>query len=220
MENLPIRDGQMLAELQSALAEARETKAADWRRSLPVLTGSTVTLRELRVSDASSLLAMISTDEVSRFMTPPPRTLEGFERFIAGTHRERAAGRYVCFGVVPNGVDTAVGIFQVRQLDPEFATAEWGFALGSGYWGRGVFVAGARLVVDFAFGVVGAHRLEARAVVANGRANGALRKIGAVQEGVLRQSFLRHGRYLDQTLWTILKDDWFGGRSDWGSHLH
>jgi RimJ/RimL family protein N-acetyltransferase len=46
-----------------------------------------------------------------------------------------------------------------------------------------VFVDGAKMVVDFAFDVVGTHRLEARAAVANGRGNGALRKVGALQEG-------------------------------------
>ena len=34
------------------------------------------------------------------------------------------------------------------------------------------------------------------------------RKMGAVQEGVLRKSFLKNGEYLDQTLWTILEEDW------------
>ena len=52
------------------------------------------------------------------------------------------------------------------------------------------------------------HRLEARAAVRNGRGNGALRKIGAVQEGLLRKSFLKDGEYLDQALWTILDEDW------------
>ena len=50
----------------------------------------------------------------------------GFERFIEWTSREQAAGRYVCFGIVPRGCDQVVGIIQVRQLDPTFATAEWG----------------------------------------------------------------------------------------------
>jgi len=54
------------------------------------------------------------------------------------------------------------------------------------------------------------HRLEARAAVKNGRGNGALRKIGAVQEGLLRKSFQKNGEYLDQALWTILKEDWAG----------
>ena len=75
------------------------------------------TLRELRLSDAASLLAMLSTEEVSRFISPPPTTVEGFERFIAWTHRERAAGNYICFAVVPQNMDTAVGIFQALVVE-------------------------------------------------------------------------------------------------------
>jgi RimJ/RimL family protein N-acetyltransferase len=76
-----------------------------------------------------------------------------------------------------------------------------------------MFVDGSKLVLDFAFDVVGAHRLEARAAVRNGRGNGALRKIGAVQEGVLRRSFLRNGEYLDQMLWSLLAEDWRDSKS-------
>jgi ribosomal-protein-alanine N-acetyltransferase len=180
----------------------------NWKQALPVLAGSSFTLRELRAEDAPSLLAMLTTEEVSRFISPPPTTVEGFERFIAWTHREREAGAYACFAIVPDGMTTAIGIFQVRSLEPGFGTAEWGFAMGAAFWGSGIFAEGAPLVLDFAFGVIGAQRLEARAAVANGRGNGALRKIGAVQEGLLRRSFLRHGQYHDQVLWGILADDW------------
>jgi RimJ/RimL family protein N-acetyltransferase len=160
------------------------------------------------MDDAASLLAMLTTEEVARFITPPPTTLEGFERFILWARQERKKGLYICFAVVPEGMDQAIGLFQVRSLEPAFGTAEWGFAIGSAFWGTGVFVEGARLVLDFAFDVVGIHRLEARAAVANGRGNGALRKIGAVQEGVLRRSFPRNGHYHDQVLWSILSEDW------------
>ena len=173
-----------------------------------MMTGTTFTMRELRIEDAPSLLAMLTTEEVARFISPPPTTVEGFERFIAWAHHERRAGGYVCFAIVPNGINVAIGIFQVRSLDPGFATGEWGFAMGSRFWGSGIFVEGARLVLDFAFDVIGTGRLEARAAVANGRGNGALRKIGAVQEGLLRRSFLREGHYHDQVLWGILADDW------------
>ena len=181
---------------------------SDWKAGLPVLTGSTFTLRELRLEDAASLLAMLTTEEVSRFISPPPTTVEGFERFIIWAHRERQAGNYACYAVVPQGMTTAVGIFQLRSLDSGFTTAEWGFALGSQFWGTGIFAESARMIVDFAIDVVDVHRLEARAAVANGRGNGALRKIGAVQEGLLRRSFLRHGQFHDQVLWGILADDW------------
>ena len=33
-------------------------------------------------------------------------------------------------------------------------------------------------------------------------------KVGAVQEAVLRKSFLCNGEYLDQVLWAIVEDDW------------
>lgn len=190
--------------------------SSDWRQMLPVLKGKGITLRELRIDDAASLLALLTTDEVTRFISPPPTTIEGFERFIQWAQRERSVGRYICFAIVPDGYDTAVGLFQLRQLDPSFGTAEWGFALASAFWGSGLFVSGAELVIDFAFDVIGAHRLEARAAVENGRGNGALRKLGAVQEGILRKSFLRGGRYHDQSLWAILAHDWHRSKAVWG----
>ena len=183
---------------------------SDWRAGLPVLCGDTVTLRELRRSDAPSLLALLTTEEVSRFISPPPTTLEGFEKFIEWTHEKRREGRYACFAVVPEGMETAIGIFQVRALDADFATAEWGFVLGSPYWGRGFFLEGAELVVPFAFDTLGVHRLEARACVENERGTGALRKVGATREGVLRQSLAKDGRYYDQAVWSLLATDWAG----------
>jgi RimJ/RimL family protein N-acetyltransferase len=222
MEKMPFHESDQISDVHAVMSAATPATVTttDWRQKLPVLTGSLATLRELRLSDAPSLLSMLSTEEVARFISPPPTTIEGFERFIAWTHRERAVGAYVCFAVVPHGMDTAIGIFQVRQLEPGFGTAEWGFALGSPFWGTGVFIDAAKLVVNFTFDVIGSHRLEARAAVANGRGNGALRKIGASQEGVLRKSFLRDGEYLDQTLWTILGDDWRRNRTQGSTRVH
>jgi len=109
---------------------------------------------------------------------------------------------------VPEGEARVVGIIQVRQLDNSFTTAEWGFALGADYWGTGLFHESALAVIGFAFEQIGVHRLEARAAVANGRGNAALRKLGATPEGVLRRSFLRYGEYLDQVIWGLVATDW------------
>jgi RimJ/RimL family protein N-acetyltransferase len=195
-------------QVASTPAATAWSPAEDWRRKLPVLSGDGITLRELRMSDAPALLELLNAGEVAQFISPPPTTVDGFERFIAWAQHERAAGRYICFAVVPEGMDTAVGIFQIRQLEPSLGIAEWGFALGHAFWGSGAFVAGARLAIEFAFESVGVHRLEARAAVANGRGNGALMKVGAVREGLLRRSFLRFGHYQDQVLWSLVRDDW------------
>jgi len=190
-----------------------------WRQGLPTLTGSQVILRELRFSDAPALFAAMSSAEVSCFISPPPATIEGFEKFIAWSLRQRAAGEYICFAVVARGSDHAIGLFQIRSLEAGFGTSEWGFAIASEYWGTGMFTDGAELALRFAFEVLGAHRLEARAALRNGRGTGALLKMGATQEGVLRRSFLRNGEYLDQGLWSILAEDWLEAKAVWGSRL-
>lgn len=213
MENVPQRN-------QLPQAPEQAVSAFDWHFGLPSIRGSKVTLREVRESDAPALMAMLTCEEVAEFISPLPRTEEGFKEFISEVHEQRLAGQSFCYGIVPDGYDDAMGLFQVRQLEPGFVSAEWGFALGSPFWGSGVFQEGARAIIDFAFGVVGVHRLEARSIASNGRGNAALHKMGAMQEGILRRSFIRNGRYFDQILWSILKEDWRQSRAVWGPKLH
>jgi RimJ/RimL family protein N-acetyltransferase len=104
--------------------------ASDWHTGLPLIAGDGVTLRELRLSDAATLFAMLTTEEVSRFISPPPTTVAGFERFIAWTIRQRRAGEYICFGIVPDGGESAIGLIQVRAQHGQWDTAEWGLRSG------------------------------------------------------------------------------------------
>jgi [ribosomal protein S5]-alanine N-acetyltransferase len=216
MEKMPYR-----AQLDTAVAarDGGHAVSTDWQRGLPTLHDGQVALRELRASDAPSLFTMLTTEEVSRFISPPPTSVEGFERFIAWTLRQRVAGTYACFAVTLKGFDTAIGIFQIRQLEAGFGTAEWGFAIGMPFWGSGVFRHSADLVLQFAFETLGVHRLEARAAVANGRGNGALLKVGAVQEAVLARSLALNGGYLDQVLYSILEEDWRASRRSISSRM-
>jgi RimJ/RimL family protein N-acetyltransferase len=209
MEKMPYQAGM---ETQLVHASTVETLSSDWQRGLPTLTGKQVVLRELRQSDAPALFAMVTTEEVARFISPPPTTVDGFERFIEWTLQQRRAGVYACFAVTLRGFDTAIGLFQVREIEPNFQAAEWGFAIGSPFWGTGVFQEAAQQMLGFVFDTVDVHRLEARAAVQNGRGNGALRKVGAVREAILRQSLLRNGLYLDQVLYSILDVDWRAAR--------
>ncbi len=192
--------------------ETRQTDSdavlPNWRDGLPKLAAPGLLIRELETSDAAPLRELLTNARVSQFLAAAPDSVGGFERFIARTHQERAAGNYFCFGVVPEGQSTAVGIFQMWRLEPGFSTAEWGFALGHPYWGRGLFVGGASLVLDFAFNRVGVHRLEARVSVDNHRGAAAIRKLGAVREGVLRKCFRSGDEYVDYVMWALLDEEW------------
>jgi RimJ/RimL family protein N-acetyltransferase len=204
--------------IETGRAGVPPLKPAVWRGALPALTVPGATLRELRGSDARSLFSLLATVEVSRFISPPPATAEGFDAFIAWAQKKRAAGEYVCYGVIPTGFDAAVGILQIQM--PPGSPAEWGFALGSPFWGTGLFPGGADAVLDFAFRTIGLSQLGARAMVDNDRGNGALRKVGAVREALLPGSFVRNGSTHDQYYWTLTPEDRPRRKIVWEGPLH
>ena len=183
-------------------------------RQLPELASGPVRLRELRLSDPPSLTEAMGCARVGKHLSPGPTSVAETEEFIAWMRYARTRGRHICFGVIPRGMNAAVGVFQLWPLEPSFHTAEWGFALGHRFWGTGLFEAGARLVTQYAFETLGVVRLEARAALDNVRGNGALKKLGAVPEGVLRKCCLSNGEYRDHMMWSILADDWHAANKD------
>jgi RimJ/RimL family protein N-acetyltransferase len=190
------------------MSEDPSAIASTWRTELPVLAGRTVTLREPAFQDLGPLLELLKLRDATRFGVDEPISDLGVQDLIDRAARERAAGVAVTYSITISASRTLVGLVQVRQLDPSFEAAEWECTIAPSARGTGIFLEAARLAGSFAFGTLGVHRLEARVLVQNGRANGALRKLGAAQEGVLRRSVRRSGEYLDQVLWSLLKEDW------------
>ena len=185
-----------------------------WQHQQPELASGPVRLRELRLSDASSLSETLGCAKVAEHLSPRPTSVAEIEEFIVWTREARKAGRFICFGVIPQGSEDAVGVFQIWPIEPTFRTAEWGFALGHRFWGTGLFEAGARLATAFAFGTLGVLRLEARAAVDNVRGNAALKKLGAVPEAVLRKCLLANGEQRDHVMWSILAEEWRAANDD------
>lgn len=201
----------LLARTSDSMTDSRSVcePGLEWRSRLPALTGSVILLRELHQNDAASLHEALSVPEVQRALSIAPLGdgPAGISHYIETAHLERAAGQRFCFGVVPRGCDMAVGLFEVRAMETGFHRAEWRAAIAPEFWGSGVFADGARLVLDFLFGTIGARRLEARAAVTNLRAAGALMKVGAIREALLRAPCTQSGSGREQALWTILAED-------------
>jgi RimJ/RimL family protein N-acetyltransferase len=181
-----------------------------WRTELPVLAGRLVTLREPVSQDLGPLVDLLSFADATRFgMDDAAEVTElSVQETIERALRDRAASLAYTYAIVLASSRTLAGLIQVRQLDPAFQAAEWECTIAPSSRGSGIFLEAARLAGSFTFGSIGAHRIEARALLRDGRANGALRKLGAVQEGVLRRSVRRGSEYYDQVLWSVLKDDW------------
>lgn len=179
-----------------------------WRKELPVLQGPTLTLREPASTDIGPLIDLLATSDATPFGIDDAVGDVSVMGFIERAIDDRGKGVACTYLVTLTGARTAVGLIQVRALDPVFETAEWEGLLAPSVRGTGLFLEAARLAGSFAFDTLGSHRLESRVLLQNGRAQGALRKLGAAQEGILRRSLRRDGQYFDQMLWSILKEDW------------
>ncbi|NUR53327.1 MAG: GNAT family N-acetyltransferase [Acidobacteria bacterium] len=187
---------------------SRGRDVRDWRERVPVLSSRTVTLREICAADAPMLVRELSAASVAEHIRPAPPSVEGFKRYVRWAQQQRRAGVHVSFGIVPPGHRHAVGVVQMWPIEPDFSTAEWGLALGETYWGRGLGLASARLLIDFAVSRMGVCRLEARSVDANHGMNAILRKVGAVPEGRLRNGFRCGDVVRDYVMWAVLAEDW------------
>jgi RimJ/RimL family protein N-acetyltransferase len=190
------------------MSDPTSLTVTNWRMELPVLTSRTVTLREPVSSDLGPLVDLLSLADATRFTLDEPVSEVAVQQLIDRMTRDRAAGRAFAYVVTQTATRAVIGLALVRQLDPAFEAAECECTIAPSSRGSGVFLEAARLIGSFTFGSIGTHRLEARVLLRNGRANGALRKLGAVQEGVLRRSVRQAGDYLDQVLWSMLKEDW------------
>ena len=202
------------------MSDSSVVGVSTWRNELPTLAGRTITLREPVPQDLGPLVELLSHGDSTRFGIEEPVSDVGVQELIDRAARERANGTSVTYVMALAGTRTIAGLLQVRQLDPGFEAAEWECTIAPSSRGSGIFIEAARLAGSFAFGTLGAHRLEARVLLQNGRGNGALRKLGAVQEGVLRRSVRYAGEYFDQVLWSILKEDWGDHWVSTGPRVH
>ncbi len=190
-------------------AAAGDAVRTNWREALPTLAGASLTLREPVAADALSLLTALPGDALAQIVPDPPAaSVAGLELLIAQLQAGRRAGTTACWVIVPAATGVPIGLVGVRSMDHTCSMVE-GFAVtAEEFRGTSIFQTAGRLVLGCLFGQMGVHRAEFRIDVRNGRANGALRKLGATQEGLLRRARAADGEFHDQVLWAIVATDW------------
>src|SRR4051794_16502897 len=176
---------------------------------LPVLMGRRLHLREPTRADGESLFACLGDAEVTRFLAfDPPRTLRDTLDFLDRVETWRQQDREYVFLIASRATDEPLGATGLRHIDLRLGTAQTGTWLRRSEWGTGVNDEAKALLLDYAFGPLGLHRVEARIAVDHVRSRRASEKLGAVAEGTLRESFRKDGLASDQVLYSILAPDW------------
>ena len=170
------------------------------------LVGRFVRLEPLRDAHREPLRAACNADQAIWQIYPYSMAGDGFEPYWTRSMRRIAAGEAVLYAVVKDGALVGVSGF---GLDPINATAEiGGTSLHPDVRGGPVTPETPRLMLAHAF-ASGARRVQFKVDAANLRSAAAMRKIGAVQDGVLRQDQITWtGRVRDTIIFSILDTEW------------
>lgn len=110
-------------------------------------------------------------------------------------------------GGTPLG-STLLGGVMFRTMDVAMGVAEAGCWLEPAGTGRGLITRACRLIIDWAVGERGLHRIEWQVAAANAASIAVAQRLGMSRDGVLRESYVRHGKRVDIELWSVLAPEW------------
>jgi RimJ/RimL family protein N-acetyltransferase len=118
----------------------------------------------------------------------------------------RARDEGAIYGIWADGVLSGGALF--RGFDAHIGVAEIGVWLAPELEGRGLINATCRLMIDYAFGVRGLHRIEWHCDARNTRSRAAAARLGMTHEGTTRSSFVVNGERIDSEIWAVLASEW------------
>lgn len=175
----------------------------------PSLAGEIVLLRPVEVADARGLLAI--DPETARLTgSHAGFTLKDLEDWYAtrSEHDDR-----LDLSIIERATGEWAGEVVLSELN--LANESCGFRIllqGPRFYGRGLGTEATRLVIDYAFRVVGVHRIELQVYDFNPRARHVYEKVGFVYEGTKRDSLRWGGDWVDCHCMGLLERDWRNGQ--------
>lgn len=173
----------------------------------PILKGELVELRPVEEADAAGMLAtdpetfrLTGTHAYAQF------TLESLKNWYAtrAEHDDR-----LDLSIIERTSRKWAGEVVLNELDASNESCGFRIALqGPRFYGGGLGSEATRLVVDYAFNVVGVHRIELEVYDFNPRARHVYEKVGFVHEGTKRDALRWDGEWIDCHCMALLDRDW------------
>ncbi len=181
--------------------------------TLPTLAAARLRLRPLTATDVPALYRVFSDARVMRYWSSPPLADEAAARElyedIAKLGREEVLYQW---GIALATDDAVVGTTTLFRFDRPHRRAEIGFALRSDHWRLGLAREAVARLLEYAFGELDLHRVEADVDPRNAASLALCEKLGFRREGLLRQRYFVSGEIQDSVLLGLLRPDWAAGR--------
>ena len=182
---------------------------------MPVLKGSRVMLREYRSEDFSSIRAWVNDEATTRWMSTrfwPPQTEVDTQEFLSRMLQSSHNGYNFIIADVQD--ESYIGQLDMFRVDWRLRQGEIGMVIGNGEMrGQGYGQEALELMKRFAFSNLGLERLELEVHMDNKAAIRCYEKAGFTLEGIKRHAYWTDGRFGDVGMMSILKDEYFSGRT-------
>jgi ribosomal-protein-alanine N-acetyltransferase len=180
----------------------------DWKR-LPTIDARRVSLRWISEKDLDDLYSIFSHPEVMRYWsTPPLADRAAASKLLAEIHDGFQRQSVLKWGLARRTDDTLIGTTTLFNLDFNNRRAEIGYALGRAYWGQGYMREALQATLDYAFGVLDLHRIEADVDPRNAASIRTLERLGFQREGFLRERWQVNGEIQDALFYGLLRPEW------------
>ena len=166
-------------------------------------------MRESRLSDAEGIFSVLSAESVTRHYNLSP--LANVEEARALVERRAAAlrgGERIRWAIARKTDDAVIGSCGYVHWNHEARRAEIGYDLHPDEQGRGLMQEALTAMLAFGFGRMALNRVEALVVPENEPSLRLLRRLGFLEEGLLRDYGFWKGRFHDLRLFSLLKKDW------------
>lgn len=175
------------------------------------LEDARVILRPLCREDFSHLLSFaLEEPAIWTYSLVSAAGRQGMNAYIEKALSDRDAGIAYPFIVFDKAQQAYAGSTRYYDIQLLQKNLQLGYTwYGSAFQGTGINVHCKYLMLSFAFDTIGMERVEFRADARNARSVAAMKKIGCVEEGTLRQHyFLEDGSRRDSIILSILKKEW------------
>jgi [ribosomal protein S5]-alanine N-acetyltransferase len=177
--------------------------------TLPTLVASRIKLRWLTPADVAALFTVFSHEEAMRYWSTPAMTeLKQAQDYLDQIHHCFAAKSLFQWGIALLKTDEVIGTCTLHQLDTRNRRAEIGFALNPAHWHQGYATEAVDRVLQYAFGPLRLHRVEADTDPRNTASIAVLTRLGFVAEGRMRERWLSHGQPQDSAFFGLLASEW------------
>jgi N-acetyltransferase len=175
-----------------------------------MLEGNHVRLEPLSLDHLPGLCAVGLDEELWRLSTIMVTTPADMKAYVEDALLEQVAGTQLPFATVLKSDDTVIGCTRFGYIDRINRRLEIGWTWIGRSWQRSAVNTEAKyLMLRHAFEVLGCLRVELKTDELNERSRKAILRIGAKQEGTLRNHLVTYsGRSRDSVIFSVIDSEW------------